>query len=431
MTAPETLLCDQRLGVAAPPRLGRLPSNLPDGLRFHTVELAPTDLFGAPLVGTTTAGCTWWDDDAARHAAIGEAAEWYCGSLVPGDLRHASYDELTAAGEPAVDPQALVLYSSEQYAAPGFPFRPFTRDLPVGWVRATDDHSTPCWVPASLVHLGYGSGPTFGVPRVNLPINAGIAAGTDQDGARRAALREVLERDALAVAWHTGIPLPPVAVPDRWRAMLAGPDATLHARLHAVPNPYGAHVLLAVLQNEEQLIGVGAAMRPDAIDAALKAFAEAAMSLAVAHDLVAEDSTVLPRLQAPHGALLPWRADRAYRGSYRDDLRDVIDISCHVQYYLDPGSVRALHARLDAAGTPPRDLDALEPTPDAADLCRAAGLRTLTVDLTTSDVASAGLRVVRVVVPGTRSTAPAALPFLGGLTTPDGGPLVLDPVPHA
>jgi ribosomal protein S12 methylthiotransferase accessory factor len=278
-------------------------------------------------------------------------------------------------------------------------------------------------VPASLVYLGYGSGPTYGIPRVNLPINAGIAAGPDPASARRSALREIIERDALAVAWHTGAVLPAVAMPGRWSALFA----SLRARLHLVPNVFGATVLLAVLHDENAgVLGVGAAMRPDPVDAALKALAEAAMSVAVATDLADENSTILPRLQAPHGALLPWRADRAYRQSYRADLRDVIDITCHVQWYLDPRSQQALHARLDDGG-PPADLDAIAVTADADDLRREAGFSAIEVDVTTSDVAASGLRVIRVVVPGTRSTAPAALPFLGNLT----GVTVTDPVPHA
>jgi len=434
--APAARLCDDRLGPAAPPRSGRLPDTLPAALRFVTVESAPTDRFGAPLVGTTTAGCTWWDGEAARRAAVGEAAEWYCGSLVPDRLRHATYDELVAAGCAAVDPAGLALYATEQYAAPGFPFSPFTPDLPVGWVPGTDlDGGGPIWIPASLVYLGYGSGPTFGVPRVNLPVNAGIAAGPRLADAQRSALREVVERDALAVAWHAGADLPPVDLPERWRALLAGPRGALAARAHLVPNRFGAMVLLAVLHDRSAgVLGVGAAMRPDAVDAALKAFAEAAMSLAVADDLARPDSAVLPRLLAPRGALRPWRGDRAYRDAYRADLRDVVDISCHVQYYLDPRSQRALHARLDASGAAPVALDALPATADADVLVRDAGLRAVAVELTTPDVAAAGLRVTRVVVPGTRSTAPAALPFLGGLSTPDGSPVtapVLDPVPHA
>jgi ribosomal protein S12 methylthiotransferase accessory factor len=45
---------------------------------------------------------------------------------------------------------------------------------------------------------------------------------------------------------------------------------------------------------------------------------------------------------------------------------------------------------------------------------QAAGLRAVSVDLTSPDVASAGLRVVRVLVPGLYSNAPAAFPLLGG-----------------
>jgi ribosomal protein S12 methylthiotransferase accessory factor len=44
----------------------------------------------------------------------------------------------------------------------------------------------------------------------------------------------------------------------------------------------------------------------------------------------------------------------------------------------------------------------------------SAGLKVYAVDLTTTDIAMAGLRVARVLVPGLYCNAPAAFPLLGG-----------------
>ena len=48
------------------------------------------------------------------------------------------------------------------------------------------------------------------------------------------------------------------------------------------------------------------------------------------------------------------------------------------------------------------------------ELLRRRGLRAISVDVTTPDVALSGMRVVRVIVPGLYPNAPAAFPFLGG-----------------
>jgi ribosomal protein S12 methylthiotransferase accessory factor len=55
------------------------------------------------------------------------------------------------------------------------------------------------------------------------------------------------------------------------------------------------------------------------------------------------------------------------------------------------------------------------------------GYRVVSVDVTTPDVLAAGLRVVRVVVPGLYSNAAAGLPFLGGRLS---GDRISLPLPH-
>jgi ribosomal protein S12 methylthiotransferase accessory factor len=87
-----------------------------------------------PLVGTeldSRPGGSNPDPGAARAAAIGEAAERYAGSYVPlGRIRLGAARDLDAA----VEPESFGLFSTEQYAQPGFPFVPFASATPVRWV---------------------------------------------------------------------------------------------------------------------------------------------------------------------------------------------------------------------------------------------------------------------------------------------------------
>jgi ribosomal protein S12 methylthiotransferase accessory factor len=412
----------------------------PPGLRLWLAQLARTDPIGSPLGSDTTTGCAWWDCGPARAAALGEAVEWYAGSLVPAELPVATAAELRRRGEPHVAPETLTLYSPEQYAAEGFPFRPFTDELPVRWCAGRDlVRGERRWVPASLVYLGYGTGPTRHEPFTNLPVSAGIAAAPGPSGAglaAAAALREVVERDALAAAWTHGSPLDPLVLPSHLATDLGADDATVWS-FHRLPTVIDAPGVLATVRHRPTgIVGVGAAVRDDPETAARKAISEAVVSAASAIELDTEGSDSAARHVAA-GTLRPWRADRSYTSSYRDDRRDVLDIACHLQLYLDPRLQRALDDRLDAlaAGRPPLPLDALATVAPGswAGALSAAGLEPVAVDVTPSDVARRGWHVVRTVVPGLRSTGPAAFPFLGSAPTtrPGHGAPHLDPVPHA
>lgn len=76
-------------------------------------------------------------------------------------------------------------------------------------------------------------------------------------------------------------------------------------------------------------------------------------------------------------------------------------------HLLDPAAERAVAQDADVPG----------PAPRGADRYRRAlegqGISPIVVDITTADVASTGMRVVRVIAPGTVGNAPAAFPFLG------------------
>lgn len=433
MTASADLdrLVDRRCGIVRAVEPVVLHPELPRSLRVASAPLSPLD--GSGHGTATPGGAAWWDPTQARAAAIGEAVERYCATLPRRGLRRASHAELRAAGRDAVDPATLALHSEAQYAAPGFPFVRFTGDLPVLWARGTDTATdAPVAVPASLVHLNHLSGPTRDEPRTNLPVNAGLAAGTGLAAATAAALEELLERHAVATAWLRGDRLPALDPGDWLRALLGGPAGPLHVRAHLVPNEFDLPVAAVLVESRDTgVLGMGTALRPDLGFAVRKATAEAITSCHAAHQLQGDGGGLAAALGPP---VKPWRADRTYRRAYRADYRDVADVFCHVQLYLDPAMGPLLAERLDGPG--PLPLGAApcrEPATrgDYAARVRATGRRILAVDLTTPDVAACGLAAVRAVVPGLRATAPAAFPFLGG----GAGPAITAscdlPLPHA
>ena len=384
-----------------------------DAASAWLAELADPGVWSSVAMGNpTTAGAYWQDEPRAIEAALGEAAERYCGMLIPSGLRTATARHLRHTGERVLSGNDLALHSPSQHEQPGFPFVLLDDETEAAWVPAEDaQDGSRVFVPASVVYLGDITA-HYAVPATNYPVGAGIAAGLSREQAIEAALGEAVERHALATAWARGAPFPAVEIPPAMSAAgrLAGVE-TVDA--WAVPNTFNLPVLLvSVSDAKRDLIGFGCALRETTVAAMWKAFSEALLSLQSAQALDDPAHPIHELTSAGRTPLKPHRQDRQYRRDYAEDWRDVTDIACHAQLLLDPIVQRAVMDRLATPGSPTglpiACLGSLR------QLLGRQGRRILVVDVTSADIRMADLHVARVIVPGLRATAPAAFPFLGG-----------------
>lgn len=372
----------------------------------------------------------WWPDRVstgtsfaglheATLSAVGEAVERYCGNHVPVGLRRAAYGELVAEGQLALDPAEVLLYAPEQLADPSFPFVAYSPDTVVQWAaaRRLDDGATQL-VPASLVWVNWFHGHRAGEPRTNFVVYAGLAAGRDRADAERSALEEVIERDAIEVWWRAGAPATGIDLsgrPDVIAALQApAPEVLTHTALW-VDNVWGVPVVAVLTHDREHgLLTLGTAARPDPATAVLKAAGEAISLRSYAKGLLDPDGGPWKAVELgliDGSQLVPWRADRRYLDSYRNDFGDVTDLACQTQLYLDPRAQRWWdHLRDPARTVALTDLPVLTGPSRDTYLRRltARGVRPVSLDLTTTDVRAAGGAVVRVLAPGTYTNAPAA-----------------------
>ncbi|MGH8885551.1 MAG: YcaO-like family protein [Egibacteraceae bacterium] len=420
-------MIDPRLGVIRRVERQSMPPEVPAAFVSYAARVSDTSRFGPWQADQYAYGGAFFDQERARSAAIGEAVERYCGNMIPSGLKSASYRELVAAGEPAVHPSEFILYSDTQYAQRGFPFVPFTDELPVRWTAARDLLTGGrVLVPASLVWINYFRDRYAGEPRTNFVIYSGIATGQTREDAERAALEELIERDAMTIWWQSGAPVVGIDLPSASTVLAAiAPKSNLsNIRYHLVhiPTVVNVPVIGVLLQDTKQhIVTFGTACRADASDAAHKALVEAVQLYTLSRECLDPHSPTWRAFEAGilHSfSFLPYRADRAYLDDVRPDFRNVIDLQFHTQLYLD---VR-MHVYVQRI-LKPCDYVSLSQLPRlptyssrSAYLERLAerGFRVLAVDLTTEDVRSAGLEVVRVIVPGLYPNAPAAFPFLGG-----------------
>ena len=362
-------------------------------------------------------GSAFDDAVSAQRAAVGESVERYCGNILDTlPVKHGSYAQLRRAGVPALDPRRLVLYSDRQYAAPGFPFVPLDADLPVHWVpgrSALSGHEV--WVPASLVYVNWYSADVAAAPPTNFCAFAGIAAGPSLDFAVMSAIEEVVERHATMVWWLNGQPLSRVEG-------VSAPAAAAGTRASFVhlDNEFGVPVAAAIVHDDhDSLVNVGFSARPDFASAASKALTEAYTLQEGSRDLLHADGLhwrVMTEGELNGRAFKPWRADRRYLDDFRTDMHDCDDLMVQQQVYLDPRAGELMRPLLEPVAS-----RSLASVPRLAQRSRAtmtaalerADIEPIVVDITTPDVASAGLAVVRVLTPGTIGNAPAAFPFLG------------------
>ena len=451
---PAERLVDARTGLIT--RVARQPRcpGMPRSYIAYEAQVASTDRFASWSADSCSHGAALDDGDRARRAAIGEAVERYCGNIVPDDLLRCSYEELEEAGQRAVDPGGLALYSRRQYEQPGFPFVPMSAHLELEWITGTDLVSAQDrLVPAPVVYLNYRRKDR---PATNVHFYAGIAAGDSREHAETNALEEVFERDAMTVWWLSGAAAPAIEASDEpaVASFFADPAAEeIRASFLHIPCSLPVAVVGVFLEDTSRsIVGFGAACRARPGDALAKALVEAVEGLTVAAELLDPEAAMWTAVRA--GApcahpYRPYRADRGYRRSFRADYHDVCDLATHTQLYLDLVAQGTTLTRLREPGgrVGLGDLPSIDPARARSlyiDALRNESLEAISVDLTSADVRAEGMSVVRVIVPGLYSYAPAAFPFLGGrrlyeeparlgwvntvLTEED---LVLDPLPYS
>ncbi|MFT2751464.1 YcaO-like family protein [Clavibacter sp. Sh2088] len=429
-------LVDARTGLIRRIEPRATPAHFPPAFALAHAVLADSAAHCAWASDASGAGRAFADPDAVLGAAVGEAVERYCGNLVPAGLVRASARELRAAGRAVLDPADLALYSAAQHASGRLPVVPLDRDAVVDWTEAARVGADGrVLVPASLVWVSHA---LLVPPAVHPIMQAGLATGRSAEEALWGGLGEVLEREAMTRAWTDGEGFVELDVPRALHDLARGPADALACRWLLLPAEGGMPVVGALLADARTgylTLGMASGGRP--MRAARKALGEALQLQLFQADLDDPTGPYMAAARRPGSPLRPWRADRRYRLSYRPDLSDVVDYGCHLQLHLDPAVQRAFLDELDRSITGRRALadvddrwDGPARLPELVDALRTRGREVLAVDVTLPEVRRAGLHVTRVIVPGLRSNAPHALPFLGGPDPAPPRPARPVPLPH-
>lgn len=359
-----------------------------------------------PIWGAGTA----LDPAAAKGAAFGEAIERAHVHPPPGgDLLQASFEEL---GPDAIDPRAWDVFHPATRARAGFPYRSPSPSTHLEWVRGwslTEDR--PRWIPAYRVFVGTRAGER--PAPWDYPIVSGFAASTSMAQACRRGLLEVLERDSFMIAWANRLPLERLApralapralasralasgseasaiegagstdAPDLCQQIFGPPSQGHEARCFGLRLDHGVPFALAMLRSEragDPAFVVAAAADEDMATAARRALAELASVYLAVRTAVQNRREPLPDAR-PESVIEMHDHALLYA---RRDMQPVLE-----PWWSSPP------AESPVAEPRSRGLSAL------VGRARALGLEVLVVDLTRPELRDTGLRVVKILVPGT------------------------------
>jgi ribosomal protein S12 methylthiotransferase accessory factor len=354
-----------------------------DGLCLHSCSVLYGGAYGPwRYVCPRVCGGSAFTWEESRARALGEAVERFCAAVY--DERTFVLDCQRNLAPEAIDPSTVALFSAAQYLEPGFAFQPFTEETRVTWTWGYSLlRRAPVLVPAALVYRPYW--PIEDEAAIGDFPTTGLACGNSLADAILRGLYETVERDAIMITWLNRLParrisldrLAPAVDADSPWARLAGRGLFVHDITTDVTIPTRLAVLID-RSGPRVFVTVGAAAHDDPDRALEKAVAEALF--------------LRPAVEHVVGS------------SAGPDTAQTLDD--HLTFFSNASRLHEFGFLLNA---PACENATSPPTPARGSLMRLrTALRALqqrdldaiVVDVTLPEVLQAGLRVVRVVVPG-------------------------------
>jgi ribosomal protein S12 methylthiotransferase accessory factor len=351
--------------------------------------MSDTTKYSRHKCGTRSGGAGLTRDHAFA-AAVGEAIERYCSNFY--DPESFTYGSYNSVGEVSVPPEDFILFSKKQYLSKGFPFIPFEHTTQVCWVRMFSLVDR-VWkfVPSCFVYLPYA--PQKPEAPIGPVISTGLSCATSLEEAVLSGIYECVERDAFTIMWLNRLEMPvvnDVKVDAKIGRLFLEKfcSSHLHHYICDITTDLGIPSVFALTlggSTEGMLASVGSAARLDGKAAILKALIESAQGR----------------------PFLRYELRQEPNRRYKEDFSDVRSFDDHARLYSCMSEL--IEKLLFIRNGPSK---AVSDIPDLATgsvlgdigFCvrklAAKGFDVLVADLTTRDVASAGFRVARVIIPG-------------------------------
>jgi ribosomal protein S12 methylthiotransferase accessory factor len=382
---------DDHVGIVQNVQENRREAGAPDFV-YYVAQTCNTKA----LNPTHDQGCIWGsgvstDRSIAKAKAVGEAIERYCAAnYLTEEFPLASSE---SAPFPCVQPEEFALFSTKQHSQPGFPYVPFGRQSNVRWVPAFDLHTKETrYVPAAMVFLPYVCKKDGGEQAFTPQISTGLACHTNATLAAFSGICEVIERDAFAITWQARLVRPKIRLET-----LSPRNADLLARLRRP----GATVILLYLGMDHEIPVILSAMTSTVPDA------PALVVAAAAH--LDPEQAVQKSLEELAQLASFAQTVKSTRPRFSPGARweRVVDPTSHAAVYFDHANTHLAdflftsRAQIDFGEI--KNISTQNPTSDLrllVEKVHAVKHRVLVADVTTEDVRSLGLVVLRALIPG-------------------------------
>jgi len=381
-------ICDPRVGIVNDVR--EVPVEPGSPRFFHYAARACNTSAFSPQRNFHQTGGAATTRETALAKAVGEGVERYCGALYDRDRL-----VLTSANDApfaCADPDSFALYSPDQFAEPGFPWIPFTRDTSIRWTPATDMGSgEQVYVPAAFTWIPYSFVRGSGDAPIGQPISTGLACHGSRERAILSGLYEVVERDCFTITWQSGMAPPRIraeTVPDHAYDMIRRFETA------------GDRVVLLDITTDNRIPCILSVLLSDQPERPARVYAASAdLDPARAMAKAIEELAHTRRYSQQIKQYLPLVAPD-------NDWEDVVTQMDHLNFAADHANIAALDVLLasterrsfsdytNGSTTPHADLS------EAVSRIEGTGHRVLAAELTSEDVAGLGLHVWRVLVPG-------------------------------
>lgn len=349
----------------------------------------------------------------ASIKTFGETAERYAGSVAAIDPAQefifATHADMEKNGFDVLPPSKLELMDRRAPRADGFPFHPFTPELPITWVHAQNIGVGPTWrwIPAQLFLVGYPVRTHDGEPWLTAAVSTGTAVHTDYERALLASVYELIQIDSAMGHWFGCVKSVRIRFDERTRRLTQildrhMPEGGYTTEFHLLPNPDLPGFTVACLVREPfervPVVAVGLGADPSLERAMYKAWLEG-----IGVRSLAEWSLVNIFLE---------------EGAQPHDRAQMLDLDSNVVFAAQPEGASAVNTRfrdcdeLLASSLPPdTNLTTGEDARLAIRSFKDTGKELYVKDVTTRDVRSLGFRAMRLWSPDTLSLSlPSAPP---------------------
>lgn len=141
---------------------------------------------------------------------LGEAVERVIGSYAyfekdMGEIIYGSYNSLAGKGINCIKPDELPLFHEEQYKEKNFPYKPFTKDSQLGWIKGKKLISgDDIYLPAQLIMIFYS--PKRQEDLIGYATSGGLDSHINVYEGIYHGICELIERDAVNIRWICKIP---------------------------------------------------------------------------------------------------------------------------------------------------------------------------------------------------------------------------------